>query len=92
MFAKLSNGKLREAPANYRGIINYNRYPERMAEDGYKPVENTPMPEDGQEVWDDTDELNPVLVKPAEKHYESHWEERGDKIVKVWDEVAGTNS
>ena len=87
MYAKLVNGELVEAPYNYRGIINYNKYPERMAEDGYKPVEYTKMPADGQDEYDYTDEENPVLVKEATKHYESNWEEQGDKIVQVWDEV-----
>ena len=87
MYAKLVNGGLKEAPYNYRGIINYNKYPERMVEDGYKPVENTPMPADGIDEYDYSDEDNPVLVKEVAKHYESHWEERGDKIVNVWVEV-----
>lgn len=92
MYAKLIDGKLVEAPYNYRGIINYNKYPERMVEDGYKPVENTPIPADGQDEYDYTDEDNPVLVKEATKHYESGWEEQTDKIVQVWNETPRANS
>lgn len=87
MYAKLMEGNLQEAPYNYRGIINYNKYPERMVEDGYKEVEYTAIPEDGQDEYDYTDEDNPVLIKEATKHYESRWEEIGNKIVQVWQEV-----
>lgn len=87
MYAKLIDGQFSEAPVNYRGIINYNKYPERLAEDGYKPVEYTKMPADGIDEYDYTDEENPVLVKKADKQYEFSWEEREDKIVQVWNEV-----
>ena len=84
MYAKLINGKLKPAPTNYRGIINYNRYPEKMIEDGYKQVVYNYMPEDGQNKYD---EITGEVVEEAKKRYESHWEEQDGKIVQVWTEV-----
>lgn len=92
MYAKLINGELKPAPTNYRGIINYSQYPERMEEDGYKLVEYTPMPEDGRDEYDYSDPDNPVLVKEATKQYDSHWEEQDDRIVRVWDETPRADS
>ena len=84
MYAKLVNGELIPAPTNYRGIINYNRYPEKMVEDGYKPVEYTDMPDDGKDKYDD--ETLEVIEK-AKKTYESQYQEKNDKIVQVWKEI-----
>ena len=83
MYAKLIDGKLVEAPNNYRGIINYNRYPERMVEDGYKEVVQTPIPADGVDKYD---ENTLELIEKASKSYESHYEEQDGRIVQVWNE------
>ena len=53
-YAKLNNGALQYAPRTVtKDRVHYNPYPvELLIEDGYKPVEMTPMPEpeDGY-VW-----------------------------------------
>ena len=38
MYSKLINGELVEEQYNYRGIINYNKYPEWMTKDRYTLV------------------------------------------------------
>lgn len=85
MYAKLVNGQLVTAPTNFRGIINYCRFPERMVEDGYKPVVYTAMPADGIPEYD---EETLEIVKEAEKSYESSFEETEHEIVQVWHEKA----
>ena len=81
MYGKLVNGELILAPTNHRGIINYNLYPERMVEDGYKEVINTEIPDDGLDKYNEEGEL----IEQATKSYTSHYEEQEDKIVKVWE-------
>lgn len=53
-YAKLINGRLEYAPKTVtKDRVHYNPYPvELLIEDGYKPLEMTPMPEpvDGY-VW-----------------------------------------
>ena len=83
MYAKLINGELIPAPTNYRGIINYNRFPERVSEDGYKLVEYSEIPEDGLDKYGDDGEL----IEKASKTYESHYEDAGNKIVQIWKEI-----
>ena len=83
MYAKLVNGELIPAPTNFRGVINYNRFPERMIEDGYKPVERSVIPEDGLDKYDENGEL----IEKASKSYESQYQEKKNKIVQVWKEI-----
>jgi hypothetical protein len=81
MYGKLVNGELVPAPKNFRGIINYNLYPARMVEDGYKPVVYTQIPADGV---DEIDENTLEVLKKAEKKYKSTFKENSRAITQVW--------
>ena len=81
MYAKLINDELIPAPTSYRGIINYNKYPERMAEDDYKEVVYSDMPKDGYAEYN---EETGELIKEAEKVYKAKYTIKKNKIVQTW--------
>lgn len=81
MYAKLVDGKLVEAPNNYRGIINYNKYPERMVEDGYKEVVFTNMPSDG---YDEYDMESGELIRKAQVKYKAIYIDAPNQIQQAW--------
>lgn len=71
MYAKIENGNLVTAPHRITldGMQIFNPAPEHLEQAGYKPVTETPMPED---------------PAPDGQHYEKTYEDTGDIITQGW--------
>lgn len=71
MYAKIENGNLVTAPRRITldGMQIFNPTPEHLEQAGYKPVTETPMPED---------------PAPDGQHYEKTYEDTGDIITQGW--------
>ena len=71
MYAKLENGTLNPAPHRIAlsGMQIFNPTPDQLTQAGYKPVTETPMPED---------------PAPDGQHYEPTYSDSGDTITQGW--------
>ena len=71
MYAKLENGTLNPAPHRIvlSGMQIFNPTPEHLTQAGYKPIAETPMPED---------------PAPEGQHYEKTYTDAGDTITQGW--------
>ena len=71
MYAKLENGNLIPAPRRIvlSGMQIFNPTPDQLTQAGYKPVTETPMPED---------------PAPDGQHYEPTYSDSGDTITQDW--------
>ena len=71
MYAKIENGTL--IPASHRitlsGMQIFNPTSDHLTQAGYKPVTETPMPED---------------PAPEGQHYEASYADSGDTITQSW--------
>ena len=74
MYAKLENKTLIPAPHRIvlSGMQIFNPTPDHMTQAGYKPVTETPMPED---------------PAPDGQHYEPTYSDSGDTITQDWTPV-----
>lgn len=70
MYAKIENGTLIPAPHRIvlSGMQIFNPTPDQLTQAGYKPVTETPMPEDA----------------PEGQHYEPTYSDSGDTITQGW--------
>lgn len=70
MYAKIENNTLIPAPhrITLSGMQIFNPTADHLTQAGYKPVTETPMPEDA----------------PEGKHYEPTYSDSGDTITQVW--------
>lgn len=70
MYAKLENGTLIPAPRRIilSGMQIFNPTPDHLTQAGYKPVTETPMPDDA----------------PEGQHYEPTYSDTGDTITQGW--------
>ena len=71
MYAKIENGTLIPAPHRIvlSGMQIFNPTPDHLTQAGYKPVTDTPMPED---------------PAPEGQHYEASYADSGDTITQSW--------
>lgn len=71
MYAKLENGNLIPAPHRIvlSGMQIFNPTADQLTQAGYKPVTETPMPED---------------PAPDGQHYEKTYSDAGDTITQSW--------
>lgn len=70
MYAKIENGAISPAPNRIilSGMQIFNPTPDHLTQAGYKPVTETPMPDDATEG----------------KHYEPTYTDTGDTITQGW--------
>lgn len=70
MYAKLENKTLIPAPHRIvlSGMQIFNPTPDQLTQAGYKPVTETPMPDDA----------------PEGQHYEAQYTDSGDTITQGW--------
>ena len=70
MYAKIENEKLTYAPhrIGLGGMQIFNPTPDQLTQAGYKPVTETPMPDDA----------------PDGQHYEASYADSGDTITQGW--------
>ena len=70
MYAKIENGTLIPAPRRIvlSGMQIFNPTPDQLTQAGYKPVTETPMPDDA----------------PDGQHYEPTYSDSGDTITQGW--------
>ena len=70
MYAKIENGTLIPAPRRITlsGMQIFNPTPDQLTQAGYKPVTETPMPDDA----------------PDGQHYEASYADSGDTITQSW--------